>query len=109
PRIRAVLEEEREIDGDEQAFPFGVGEVEVGHQTGVAGYALIFRPCPAAEEQGAGIAGAHQLALGQLDQVGMLGAQLRAAQFTLLEVPSWLARELPQTLEGLRRVAYRFR
>ena len=76
PRRRAV-QEEGQVDRQLQALPRLVGQAEVGQVPDAPGHAPVLRRALAAEQDGAGVAGAGQPPGGQLDQVGVLGPPAR--------------------------------
>ena len=79
------MEEEGHADGNQEAFPLRVGEAEVGERAHAARDAFVLRLRLAAEENGARLAGAEQLAGRRLEQVRVVGGQV-------VEAPALISR-----------------
>src|ERR1700683_4195140 len=97
--LKTAAKKKRHVDGDHQGVPLGVVEIECGSGADAAGNSLELNSL-AAEEQGAGVAGAENLALCYFDQVRVIGAQAQAAHFATLE-RALAAGELAQCSEAV--------
>ncbi len=81
---RAVVCEEREVDGNQKALPLLVVHEEAAQLAGIARDAAEALACVAFEEDGAGVAGAGDAALVEFQQMLVRGLQRLGAEFAHL-------------------------
>ncbi len=84
-RVGRTAKKERHTDGNHQALPLAVGEMKIGQAQDPPRHPLVFRP-HAAEQNGAGVAGAQKLSGTGFNEVRMIGHDFGAAQFTPLHI-----------------------